>query len=89
MKPIGDTPNNFVEKITFTVSTGLSIIRTFDYDATIQLLELQDITSYNIKVNDTNLSPTATQFYVSRGDEVTFTVCCSIDSSLTLGIHLG
>lgn len=93
MKPIGDTPDNFIEKIIFTVGTGLSITKTFDYDGTIQVLEVTNITSYTIVVNGTTLSTGIEQFYISLDDVVNFTVCCLTPNSgypktIVLGVQL-
>ena len=92
MKPIGDTPDNFIETLTFNGPAPLlTITRTFDYNATIQILETDNLTTYTIVVNGTTLSPNITQFYVSTGDVVNFTVCClgsGYPKSMVLGIHL-
>ena len=93
MEPVGDNDGNFVEDMIFTLGTGLSITKTFEYDATIQILELKEIASYTISVNGTNLSNGIEQFYITNGDVVVFTVCClTVDSgypkTLVLGTHL-
>ena len=91
MNPIGDSPDNFIETIEFTVGTGLSISKTFDYDVTIQILEMKNVDTYTIIVNGITLANNIKQFYISRGDVVNFTVCClgsGYPKSMVLGIHL-
>jgi hypothetical protein len=88
MKPIGDSPNSFTQPVNFT--TGLSETITFPYDAFIQIMEVDNLDSYIISVNGTNLSNTTTQFFVSTNDVVIFTVTggTGFPKQIMLGIRL-
>ena len=94
MKPIGDTPDNFIENIVFNGPAPLlSTTRTYDYNGTIQILEAKNISSYIITVNGTVLSTNIEEFLLSKGDVIKFDVCCLTPSSgypktLVLGINL-
>jgi len=88
MKPIGDSPNEFTQPVRFT--TGLSETITFPYDAFVQIIEVDNLVSYIISVNGTNLSSTTTQFFVSTKDVVVFTVTGGVGfpKEILLGIQL-
>ena len=94
MKPIGDTPDNFIENIIFNGPAPLlSTTRTYDYNGTIQILEVKNIATYVITVNGTVLSTNIDNFLVSKGDVIKFDVCCltpptSYPKTIVLGINL-
>jgi len=91
LQPVGDSPESFTETLNFTVGTGLSLTKTFDYNGRIEILEADNVDSYVVTVNGTILTSNIGQFDVSRGDSVEFAVCClpsGYPKTLVLGIHI-